>query len=161
MGGQIDAIDLLRQLSRQVHTHPVPAAMQRLCLADGVGGRIALSWDVPTVPEPRGQNRPGPKRRRPRALPNAEEVFHLLIDNVHDYAIFVLDPTGRALTWNAGVKRMLGYEEEDFLGREFHQLFRAAEQEGAARELENAAAVGRSDDERWHVRKDGTELWVT
>ena len=116
---------------------------------------------MPPVPEPRGQNRPGSKRRRPRSLANAEELFHLLIDNVRDYAIFVLDPAGRALTWNAGVKRMLGYGEEDFVGRDFCQLFRAHEQEAAARELENAAAAGRSDDERWHVRNDGTELWVT
>jgi PAS domain S-box-containing protein len=56
---------------------------------------------------------------------------------------------------------MLGYTEEEFHGLEFSKLFRPGEQDGASRELQIAAANGRSDDERWHVRKDGSELWVT
>jgi PAS domain S-box-containing protein len=92
---------------------------------------------------------------------NIPELFQLLVDNVKDYAIFILDTNGRALTWNAGVLRMLGYSEEEFPGLEFYRLFRPGEQDGAAREMQIAAANGRSDDERWHVRKDGSELWVT
>jgi len=96
----------------------------------------------------------------PRAE-NLDELFQLLVDNVRDYAIFILDTAGRALSWNAGVLRMLGYAEEEFLGLPFPVLFRPSEQERASREMQIAAANGRSDDERWHVRKDGTEIWVT
>lgn len=91
---------------------------------------------------------------------DAASLFDLLIDNVKDYAIFILDPTGRVVTWNAGVERLLGYRQDEFIGLEFRRLFRSDEQDAAVRELETAAAHGRSDDERWHVRKDGTELWV-
>ena len=101
------------------------------------------------------------RRRRQRSVPDFEELFHLFIENVRDYAIFILDPSGRALTWNAGVSRMLGYSEEEFVGLEFAQLFRTTERNGAQQEMQKAASTGRSDDERWHVRKDRTELWVT
>jgi PAS domain S-box-containing protein len=56
---------------------------------------------------------------------------------------------------------MLGYSEEAFVGLEFAQLFRTTERNGAQQEMQKAASTGRSDDERWHARKDGTELWVT
>jgi len=96
-----------------------------------------------------------------RSREDMDELFQLLVDNVRDYAIFILDTDGRALTWNAGVLRMLGYDEREFLGLEFSRLFRPADHDDAAREMQTAAANGRSDDERWHVRKDGSELWVT
>ena len=56
---------------------------------------------------------------------------------------------------------MWRYSEEEFVGLEFAQLFRTTERSGAQQEMKKAASTGRSDDERWHVRKDGTELWVT
>jgi PAS domain S-box-containing protein len=112
------------------------------------------------VPD-RSKSQSRTRRRRGRSVADFEELFHLVIENVKDYAIFILDPNGRALTWNAGVKRLLGYGEEEFVGLAFHQLFRRAEQEAALIEMQKAAATGRSDDERWHVRKGGSELWVT
>jgi PAS domain S-box-containing protein len=101
------------------------------------------------------------RRRRAGSVADFEELFHLVIENVKDYAIFILDPSGRALTWNAGVKRLLGYDEDDFVGLAFQRLFRPTEQNAAQAEMQKAASVGRSDDERWHLRKHGTELWVT
>jgi PAS domain S-box-containing protein len=101
------------------------------------------------------------RRRRRQSVADLEELFHLLIENVRDYAIFILAPDGRALTWNAGVERMLGYAEQNFIGLEFGRLFRPAEREAATEEMKKAASTGRSDDERWHVRKDGGELWIT
>lgn len=100
------------------------------------------------------------KKRRSN-LADLEERLELFVENVKDYAIFMLDPAGRAITWNAGVQRVLGYSEEEFIGIEFHALFRAGEQDAAEQEMQTAAQTGRSDDERWHVRKDGTELWVS
>src|SRR5262245_26900234 len=101
-----------------------------------------------------------PRARKRRSSP-LEELFHLLIENVNDYAIFILDPAGRALTWNAGVRRMLGYHEKEFVGLAFAALFRNDEGEAASAEMQRAAQAGRSLDERWHVRKDGSELWVS
>jgi len=114
-----------------------------------------------SVPSEPGKAQSRTRRRRAGSVADFEELFHLVIENVKDYAIFVLDPSGRALTWNAGVKRLLGYDEHEFVRLAFEQLFRPAEQDAAQAEMQKAASVGRSDDERWHLRKDGTELWVT
>jgi PAS domain-containing protein len=96
---------------------------------------------------PRTRGRHLARRRRSQSVADLEELFHLLIENVRDYAIFILAPDGRALTWNAGVQRTLGYAEQDFIGLEFTRLFRPAEREAARREMEKAASTGRSDDE--------------
>jgi PAS domain S-box-containing protein len=85
----------------------------------------------------------------------------LFIENVREYAIFLMDRQGHALSWNAGVERMLGYREDEFVGLDVRRLFRAAERDAAAAEMATAAAAGRSEDQRWHVRKDGAEIWVT
>ncbi len=108
-----------------------------------------------------GNSQSRARTRRSSALPDFEELFHLLIENVRDYAIFILDPDGYALTWNVGVGRLLGYNEREFLGLHFRTLFRADEQDDAAGEMERAAAAGRSEDERWHVRKDGSQRWIS
>lgn len=48
-----------------------------------------------------------------------------------------------------------GYDEQEFVGLPFRHLFQHDEQEAALDEMETATRTGRSDDERWHVRKDG------
>ncbi len=101
------------------------------------------------------------RRRHARSAPRLQELFDLFIENVHEYAIFLLDRQGRVLSWNAGVERMLGYREEDFIGLDVRRLFRADEQDAADAEMKKATATGRSEDERWHVRRDGDEIWVT
>jgi PAS domain S-box-containing protein len=113
------------------------------------------------MPERRGTSHSRSRRRRAEAVADLSELFHLLTENVRDYAIFILDTDGTAVTWNVGVRRLLGYDEDEFVGLHFRRLFRPDEQEGAKREMEKAASAGRSDDERWHVRKDGSELWIT
>lgn len=112
------------------------------------------------MPERRGTSQSRSRRRRAEAVADLSELFHLLTENVRDYAIFILDTDGNAVTWNAGVGRLLGYDEDEFVGLHFRRLFRRDEQEGAEREMEKATSAGRSDDERWHVRKDGSELWI-
>src|SRR5581483_10832441 len=99
--------------------------------------------------------------KRRSNLGDLEERLELFVDNVKDYAIFMLDPQGRTNTWNAGVQRLLGYREDEFIGMEFRRLFRSEEQSAAEVELRRAAETGRSEDERWHVKKDATEFWVS
>ena len=55
------------------------------------------------------------------SLRQSEERFRLLIENVRDYAIFLLDTEGRVLTWNPGAERIKGYKAEDIIGRHFKQ----------------------------------------
>jgi PAS domain-containing protein len=68
-------------------------------------------------------SRPGRTAKRRSNLADLEEKLELFIENVKDYAIFMLGPKGRATTWNAGVQRVLGYPEEEFIGLEFRRCF--------------------------------------
>lgn len=93
---------------------------------------------------------------------NAENNYRLLVEQVKDYAIFMLDPKGNILTWNKGAKRIKGYTEEEILGRHFSVFYtkEAKESRFPEYELREAAKNGRFEDEGWRVRKDGSKFWA-
>ena len=91
-----------------------------------------------------------------------ERLYRLLVSSVRDYAIFAMDPTGHIVSWNAGARRIKGYEAEEIIGRHF-SVFYPAEDLAAGKptwELEVAAREGRLEDEGWRLRKDGTRFWA-
>ncbi|MDQ6655503.1 MAG: PAS domain S-box protein, partial [Verrucomicrobiota bacterium] len=91
-----------------------------------------------------------------------DERFRLLVENVSDYAIFMLDPEGRVASWNRGAERLKQYKEEEITGQHFSRFYPA--EDIAARkpeiELERALADGRVEDEGWRIRKDGSRFWA-
>jgi len=93
--------------------------------------------------------------------PPTNEWYRLLIDEVPDYAIFLVDQEGRVVSWNTGAARLLGWTEQDILGQSSFVVFVPEDLAAGAhlRELEQAAAEGRAENERWHQRKDGTRFW--
>jgi len=95
-------------------------------------------------------------------VPGYEERFRLLVDTVKDYAIFMLDPEGRVASWNTGAERLKGYHAEEILGRHFSCFYPPKDVQAGlpARALETAAAQGRSENEGWRVRKDGSHFWA-
>jgi len=97
-----------------------------------------------------------------RATVRSEERFHLLVDNVRDYAIFMLDIDGNVVTWNEGAKRIKGYEAYEIVGQHFSRFYTqdAVEQRHPDRELEIARAEGRYEEEGWRVRKDGSRFFA-
>ena len=99
---------------------------------------------------------------RTEHLRQSEERFRLLVDGVRDYAIFMLDPDGIVLTWNAGAQRFKGYEAGEIIGSHFSRFYplEALARGLPAHELEVAAAVGSFEDEGWRVRKDGSQFWA-
>lgn len=99
--------------------------------------------------------------RAQKALRESEERFHLLVDGATDYAIFMLDPDGRLVTWNAGAERITGYTAEECVGQHFSMFYTDEDKARGVPEqaLRKAAAEGRIEDERWRVRKDGTRFW--
>jgi PAS domain S-box-containing protein len=101
--------------------------------------------------------------KRSVPLRDGEEQYRLLMENVKDYAIFMLDPQGRVVTWNIGAERALGYKEGEIVGQPFARIFTPedVEQDQPELELRVAADKGRVEDERWHVRKDGTRFWAS
>ncbi len=90
-----------------------------------------------------------------------DELFRLLIENVQDYAIFVIDPEGRVENWNPGAERLLGYPEVEMIGQSIALLFTPDDIERGypQREMQEALEQGRGNDDRWHVRKDGSRFW--
>jgi len=92
-----------------------------------------------------------------------EHRFRLLVESVLDYAIFMLDPDGTVLTWNAGAERLKGYTAEEIIGRRFDIFYppEAIAAHWPQHELEVAAETGRYEEEGWRVRKDGSTFWAS
>jgi PAS domain S-box-containing protein len=95
------------------------------------------------------------------AAAEPKAALHLLVDGVLDYGIFMLDPGGHVISWNAGAERIKGYRAEEILGRHFSTFYPPEDVAAGKpeRELEEAIAEGRLEDEGWRVRKDGTRFW--
>ncbi|EAR20503.1 PAS domain-containing hybrid sensor histidine kinase/response regulator [Nitrococcus mobilis] len=104
------------------------------------------------------------RRKAEAALQENERRFRTLVEQVKDYAIFMTDAEGRATSWNEGVRRVLGFEEADFLGQDIvPTIFTPEDVESGVplRELEQAAATGKAGSDRWMRRKDGSRFFAT
>ena len=90
------------------------------------------------------------------------ELLRLLVQTAQDYAIFTLDPTGVVTSWNAGARRMKGYEAEEIIGQHFSRFYpeSAVSVGHPEHELAIASAEGRYEEEGWRIRKDGTRFWA-
>jgi len=102
------------------------------------------------------------QRRTAEALRQSEETFRLLVQSVKDYAIFMLDVSGRVMSWNAGASYIKGYRRDEIIGKHFSVFYPpddvASNKPG--RELITAREMGRVEDEGWRVRKDGSLFWA-
>ena len=91
-----------------------------------------------------------------------DEMFRLLVENVRDYAIFMLDPHGIITTWNAGAEYIKGYTKDEIVGRHFSVFYTkdAIARQWPQHELTMARGLGRFEDEGWRIRKDGSMFWA-
>jgi PAS domain S-box-containing protein len=91
-----------------------------------------------------------------------DALCRLLVENVQDYAIFLLDTEGHVKTWNAGAQRFKGYKASEIIGRHFSIFYPEPERLSGKceMELEVAAREGRFEDEGWRLRKDGSRFWA-
>ena len=99
----------------------------------------------------------------PRGLLSSDESYQLLVESVQEYAIFMLDPTSCIVTWNVGAQRIFGYDEAEVLGQTGALIFTKEDRQAGAveDEITTALRTGKAEDERWHVRKDGSRFWAT
>ena len=88
--------------------------------------------------------------------------FELLVQNVTDYAIYMLSPNGIIVSWNPGARRFKGYEAEEIIGEHFSRFYTPEDQAAGipALALETAEHEGRFEAEGWRVRKDGSRFWA-
>jgi hypothetical protein len=102
------------------------------------------------------------RRAAEEVIRQSEERFRLLVHSVKDYAIFILDPSGRVASWNAGAERIKGYTADEIIGKHFSVFYPSADVAARKpdRELSTALSAGAYEDEGWRVRKDGTLFWA-
>src|SRR5687767_3595328 len=92
-----------------------------------------------------------------------EDIYRKAIEDIRDYAIFMTDPDGIVTNWNTGAQHILGYSEEEIVGKDAAKFFTTEDRAKnvPAKELSKAATSGRAEDERWHMRRDGSRFWAS
>ena len=95
-------------------------------------------------------------------LRETQEHFRAIVEGARDYAIFMLNPEGRVVTWNLGAERVLGYRAEEIIGQHLSVFYPPDEVERGrpGQELRMAVAEGRYEDEGWRIREDGSRFWA-
>jgi PAS domain S-box-containing protein len=95
-------------------------------------------------------------------LKDTERRFHLLIEAVTDYAIFMLDPSGHIINWNRGAERIKGYSREEVIGGHFSKFYTPEDRQIGlpAKALGTARLTGKYEAEGWRVRKGGERFWA-
>jgi PAS domain S-box-containing protein len=93
-------------------------------------------------------------------LRRSEERFRLLVDGVHEYAIFMLDPDGLVSSWNKGAERIKGYAADEIIGIAYEIFFTPEDRASGApqRLLLDAVRDGSQEVQSWRVRKDGSRF---
>jgi PAS domain S-box-containing protein len=103
------------------------------------------------------------RKRAEEVLRGSEERFRLLVGQVKDYAIIMLDPEGRVMSWNEGAQRIKGYVAFEIIRRNFACFYTPEDiaRNRPQEELSVAAREGRFEDEGWRVRKDQSRFWAS
>jgi PAS domain S-box-containing protein len=155
---------------RSMETHAAP-----ITLLDGTTGQLAITRDVSARKqsaaalqqlnlelEEKVTERTRELEGALSRLQESERSFELLIDSVTDYAIYMIDPTGKIASWNSGARRIKGYDAHEIIGKHFSCFY--SEEDRASdvpmRGLRTAAREGRLETEGWRLRKDGTRFWA-
>ena len=121
------------------------------CKAGEIVGCVLVFRDVT-------ERRQGEEKRREH-----ERRFRTLVEQIKDYAIFMIDRDGRATSWHEGVRRVLGFDEPEFVGKDITTRIFTPEDVQAGvpeRELREAAATGAANNTRWMRRRDGTAFFA-
>lgn len=103
------------------------------------------------------------KKRDEEKIHQAEERARLLIDNISDYAIFMLDSEGKVITWNTGAERINGYRPQEIIGKHFSIFYSEEDIKAGKPDMElrvAASSEGRYEDIGRRLKKDGSSIWA-
>ncbi len=100
-------------------------------------------------------------KKAEEALRATDERMRLIVENAKDYAIFTLDMHRCVNSWNIGAQNVFGFAEEEIIGKSGDIVFVPEDREEGmpAKEAETAQQEGHAENERWHLRKDGTRFY--
>lgn len=100
-------------------------------------------------------------RRVSRRRTAEVERVRLMVEGVNEYAMITVDPEGIVTTWNSGAERILGFRAGEIIGRPGNIIFTPEDRAAGIpeQEMRTAARAGRAEDDRWHLRKDGSRFW--
>ncbi|TNC48701.1 GAF domain-containing protein [Rubellimicrobium rubrum] len=95
------------------------------------------------------------------ALGESDARYRQIVEGAEDFAIVRVDEHGIIASWNRGAARITGFQEEDAIGRSGEIIFTPEDREAGApdHEMNRARSDGRSVNERWHLRQDGSRFW--
>lgn len=99
-----------------------------------------------------------------RKISSVEDAaYRLLVQNLEDFAVFMMDSQGRITTWNKGAEIQFGYKKKEVLGKNFSLIFTKEDIRLGLpkKELREAKKSGRAEDERQHVNKKGDAFWCS
>ena len=102
------------------------------------------------------------RKAQEEALAGAEQL-RLAAESTRDFAIMTTDDDGLVTAWNAGAERLFGYSSAEMLGQPMERLYTDEDRAAAVPEHERGKArnTGRSEDERWHRRQDGSVFFCS
>jgi len=150
-----NTFDTLRPVEREVRSIEGRCYIVRLLpyrtTEDRIEGAILTFFDITA------------RRQAEEHAQVSEARMRMVAESTDDYAIISMDAEGRATSWNRGAERLFGYTEQDMLGQTLERLFTPEDRQAGAREEEmrRARLDGRSKDERWHLRKDGSRFFAS
>ena len=147
--------DTLRLVEREVRSNDGRCYIVRLLPyrtnEDRIEGAVMTFFDITA-------------RRHAEEQARASEArMRMVAESANDYAIITMDEEGRATSWNKGAETLFGYSEAEMLGQPLDPLFTPEDLAAGVplEELRRARQDGRAEDERWHVRKDGTRFFCS
>jgi two-component system CheB/CheR fusion protein len=103
------------------------------------------------------------RRAAEEELRKGEERMRLVAESTRDYAIITLDEQGVITSWNTGAELIFGYNKTEAEGAYYDFIFSAEDRASGVpeNELQSVRTHGRSEDERWHLRKDGSRFFCS
>jgi len=147
--------DTLRLVEREVRSHDGRYYIVRLLPyrtnEDRIEGAVMTFFDITLRRQAEEQARASEARMR------------LVADSANDFAIITQDTEGRVTSWNKGAERLFGYSADEMQGQTLDRLFVPEDRAAGVPmdELRRAHDDGRAEDERWHVRKDGSRFFCS